>query len=579
MNKAVFFKLFFTASLFFSGGLYAQNLESVGKENPLTITGGVSVNQIGYSVNGIESRRDPYSLYASGNVNFNLYGWSVPFTFTYSNQQTSFQQPFNQYGLHPTYKWITGHFGYASMNFSSYTLAGHLFLGAGIEANPGKFQVSAMYGRLLDAVEPDSLNSSTPPPSFKRMGYGLKAGYADGNDQLHVILFGAKDDVNSISYVPENEGILPEENLVMSLIGSKQLFEKLILKAEYAVSGLTRDSRADEVSLERNRLFGFTGGLFTPRQSSTYYTAFNTNITYQGNGYAFGVGYEKIDPGYKTLGAYYFNNDLENITVNGNTSIFKGKVNIGANVGIQHDNLDDSKVSTMRRVVGALNVGYAASEKLNLAVSYSNFQTYTNIRSPFVDINELTPYDNLDTLDYTQISQNASLNANYILQNERTKRQNLNLNLTFQDASDQQGGVDQNSGNQFYMANAAYSLSLVPQNLTVSASFNYNQNESMSISTTTMGPTLGVRKSLLDKQLRLGLSSSLNQSYTNGSIVNRVTNVRGSGSYSIKKKHSLNLSVVMVNRKSHTEGNASDFTEFTATLGYSYNFSTSKSGN
>ncbi len=93
--------------------LNAQNLEQIGKKNPLTISGGLSVNQIGYAVSGIESRRDPYSFYASGNVNFNLYGWSVPLTFTYSNQQGSFQQPFNQFGLHPTYKWITGHFGYA----------------------------------------------------------------------------------------------------------------------------------------------------------------------------------------------------------------------------------------------------------------------------------------------------------------------------------------------------------------------------------------------------------------------------------------------------------------------------------
>ncbi|UII20016.1 outer membrane beta-barrel family protein [Fulvivirga ligni] len=554
----------------------AQNLESIGEENPLVVTGGVSVNQIGYAVNGIESRRDPYSLYASGNLNFNLYGWSVPFTFTYSNQQTSFQQPFNQYGLHPTYKWVTGHLGYASMNFSSYTLAGHLFLGAGVEANPGKFQVSAMYGRLLDAVEPDSVNASTPLPSFRRMGYGLKAGYADGNDQIHFILFRAKDDINSIAYVPEDEDILPEENLVMSLIGSKQLFEKVILKAEYAISGITRDTRSEEASLENYKIFDYAGNLFTPRQSSAYYNAFKSGVSYQGNGFVVGLGYERIDPGYRTLGAYYFNNDLENITVNGNTSIFGGKVNIGANVGVQKDNLDDAKVSTMKRVVGAVNVGYAATEKLNLALTYSNFQTYTNIRSQFVDINQLTPYDNLDTLDYTQISQNASLNANYILQNERTKRQNLNLNLTFQDASDEQGGVKQNSGNQFYMANAAYSLSLIPRNLTITASFNYNKNESVEIETTTLGPTIGVRKSLLDKKMRVGLAGSWNESYTNGSKVSRVANLRGTGNYSVKKKHNLNLTLAVVNRASNNEGTSADFTEFTATLGYSYNFSTRK---
>ena len=147
------------------------------------------------------------------------------------------------------------------------------------------------------------------------------------------------------------------------------------------------------------------------------------------------------------------------------------------------------------------------------------------------------------------------------------------MNLTFQDASDEQGGVEQNSGSQFYMANAAYSLSLVPKNMTITAAFNYNRNESVSIETQTLGPTLAISKSLFDRQLRTTLSTSWNESFTNGSQVSRVVNVRANGSYSIKKKHNLNLSMVVVNRESDSEGGAQAFTEFTGTLGYSYNFS------
>lgn len=103
-------------------GLSAQNLETIGKEKALTVSGGVSLNQIIYAASGIDSRRDPYSYYASGNINFRLYGWSVPLSFALSNQSVSYQQPFNQYGIHPTYKWVTGHIGYSSMSFSPYTL-------------------------------------------------------------------------------------------------------------------------------------------------------------------------------------------------------------------------------------------------------------------------------------------------------------------------------------------------------------------------------------------------------------------------------------------------------------------------
>ncbi|MEX2336125.1 MAG: hypothetical protein WD555_02500 [Fulvivirga sp.] len=551
----------------------SQNLESIGNENPLTISGGVSLNQIFYAVEGIESRRDPYSYYASGNINFNLYGWSVPLSFTWSNQQDSFQQPFNQYGLHPTYKWLTGHFGYASMNFSPYTLAGHLFLGAGVEARPGKWHVSAMYGRLQKAVAPDTLTEQTQVPAFKRRGYGIKAGYADGNDFVNFIIFRSKDDENSIAYVPDDEEILPEENLVLSVTGGKELFSRVILTAEYAISGITRDTRTTEVDPEGRALFSSAGKMFTPRLSSAYYSAFKSGVTYQADAYSFGVGYERIDPGYRTHGAYYFNNDLENITVNAATAIFSGKVNIATNVGIQRDNLNDQKVSTMERVVGALNVGYAASERLNFSASYSTFQTYTNIRSKFVDINQLTPYDNLDTLNYRQISKNATLNTNYLLSKGESRRQNININLIFQDASDEQGGVEQNSGNQFYMANAAYSLTLVPRNLTITGSFNYNKNKAAAINTTTLGPTLSVSKSMLERKMRIGVSSSWNESYTNGENVSRIANLRANGGYSIKKKHNINVSMVAVNRKTHGEGGTQGFTEFTGTVGYSYNFS------
>ncbi|SMG09479.1 hypothetical protein SAMN05661096_00219 [Marivirga sericea] len=553
--------------------MFSQNLESIGKENPITVSGGVSVNQIFYANNGLDSRRDPYSFFASGNINFDLYGWSVPLSFAYSNQQVSFQQPFNQYSVNPTYKWISGHFGFTNMNFSPYTLGGHNFLGAGVEARPGKWQVSAMYGRLLAPVQPDSTSETRGIPSFRRMGWGVKAGYADGQDQLHFIIFNAKDDVNSIDYVPEEEDILPEENLVISLIGSKKLFSRVVLNAEYSISGITRDTRTEAISPEEYRFFNNVGGLFQPRISTGYYNAFNSGINYQADAFTVGVGLERIDPGYRTLGAYFFNNDLINYTVNAATSIFSGKVNLAGNIGLQKDNLDGEKVSTMERTVGSINVGFAASEKLNISTSYSNFTSFTNIRSQFVDINQLTPYDNLDTLNFTQISQNASVNGSYILQSSEDRRQNLNVNFSFQDAADQQGGVEQNSGSQFYLMNASYSLSLVPKSMTISGSFNYNENKALNNNTRTLGPTLAINQSFLDKALRATLSSSYNSSFSNGDNTANILNIRSSGSYSIKKKHNINLGLAMVNRQSKRESATSDFTEFTATLGYSYNFS------
>jgi hypothetical protein len=549
----------------------SQNLETIGKENPLSVSGSISLNQIFYGVHGIESRRDPYSYYASGNINFSLYGWSVPLSFSVSNQNVSYQQPFNQYGLHPTYKWVTAHVGYNAMTFSPYTLSGHLFNGVGIDLAPGeKFKFSAMYGRLLKAVEPDSLNENASIPSFKRMGYGFKAHYGDSKYFGEVSLFRAKDDSTSIAYIPEDEGILPQENLVLSFSGGVTLFQKLLLKAGFANSAITRDIRAEEG--DGPGIFGNAGFLFTSRISTSYYKAIKGSLSYAGNGYNLGFGYERIDPEYKTLGAYYFNSDLENITVNGATALVGGKVNLAANVGVQHDNLDGSKISTMRRWVSALNVGFAPSDKFNLSAGYSSFQTYTNIRSQFVDINQLTQYDNLDTLNFTQITQNLNLNANYVLPGSEKRRQNLSANASIMKAADEQGGVEQNTGSIFYNVNAAYSLNMVPKNLTLSASINLSQNKALSARSSTLGPTFSISKSLLDKKLRMTGSYSLNNTYTQGSMANRVNSLRANASYTLKKKHNFNLSMVGLNRATKLETGVSDFTEFTGTLGYSYSF-------
>lgn len=548
-----------------------QNLESIGKEKPVSVSGNISANQIFYGVHGIESRRDPYTYYASGNITFSLYGWSVPLSMSFSNQNTSFQQPFNQYSLHPNYKWITGHFGYVSMSYSPYTVNGHTFLGAGVDLAPeGKWKFSALYGRFLKAVEPDSTGYNT---AFKRMGYGFKASYGEGGNFAEMILFHAKDDLNSISYIPDSLDILPQENLVLSIGGGKKIFGNLFVKAELSVSALSKDIRAEEAG--DGNVLTKAKFLYTPRTSSSYYNAFKSSLAYQEEGYSIGVSYERIAPQYRTLGAYYFNNDLENITANGAVAMLQGKMNVAVNAGVQRDNLDKSKISTMRRLVSSVSVGYAPSQKLNMGLSYSSFQTYTNIRSQFVDINQLTPYDNLDTLNYTQISQNVTLTGVYMFGRNESRRQTLNMNFTVQDAADKQGEVDQDSGVRFYNANTAYALNLVPQNMMVSVSFNASLNQGAGTDTRTMGPTAAVSRTFFEKKLRTTLSSSYNNTYNNSVLVSRIINGRVNGGMTWKKKHNINLSVVVVNRSSQgNEGTSQSFTEFTGTLGYSYSFGT-----
>ena len=159
-----------------------------------------------------------------------------------------------------------------------------------------------------------------------------------------------------------------------------------------------------------------------------------------------------------------------------------------------------------------------------------------------------------------------------MLSNTKDKRQNLNLNFSLQNAADKQGDVTQNTGSQFYNVNAGYSLNLVPRNITFTLALNGNINDSPGFQSKTFGPTAAINKTFLDRKLRTSLSSSYNNAYMNSRKTSSILNLRLNGSYTVQKKHNVNLSIAAVNRTTNSETSAKSFTEYTGTLGYSYAF-------
>jgi hypothetical protein len=551
--------------------LAAQNLESIGKAKPFSIAGGISFDQVAYSSSG-DSRRDPYRYVASGNVRLSLYGWDVPLSFTFSNHQTSFSQPFNQYAIDPTWKWITVHAGYTSASFSPYTVNGHTFLGGLIDLAPeGKLKVSALYGRFVRAVIADSTNGLHRHAAFQRDGYGLKASYGDGSNFINAILFHASDDVGSIPRPPDSLGIHPEENLVVSVGIGRRLFQHVILKAEAASSALSKDITAGKVN--GHRAMDLPGFLFHSRSTSSYYQAFKASLDYQRNGWMLGFAWEHIDPEYRTLGAYYFNNDLENVTLNASGDLFKRKITFTSSGGIQRDNLANTKVSTMRRLVGSLNVSWMPTQRLSTTASYSSFQTFTNIRSPFTAIDQVTSFENLDTLNFTQTSRNASVSGMYVIRQGRDKTQTLSIHFSWQQAAESQGQASEHSDTQFWNLTTAYALTLVPNKLTMMIAFNGTRNKAVFMRTSAWGASSALTRVFFEGKLRTTLASSFNRAYSRGAGIHAITNVRLSGAFSVHRRHSVTLSAVVANRI--TAADQKSLTEFTGTLGYSYAFGTS----
>ena len=544
---------------------HTQDLGAIGSAKPISISGSFSSSNIFYSSWGAESRRDPFSYFLSGSLNLSVYGWSVPLSVNYSNQQTTFHQPFNQYGLSPTYKWATAHLGWRSMNFSSYTLAGHAFLGAGVELNPGKWRVAAMYGRLNKGVEYDTTEQANSTPTYERYGYGAKVGYGSATDYVDVIVFKAQDDPGSITAPPEELNVLPGENLVFGINVAKRLLKRVSFTGEWASSAYTRDVRASQASPLASSIYQNLGNLFTPRTSSAYHQAYKGTLHYVGSQYGLQLGYERIDPGYQTMGAYFFNNDTENITVGGNTQLLDSKLTLAVQTGVQRNNLDGNEVNEQRRLINSLNLGYSPTQAWNFSGSYSNFTTNSR-RAP--RLNEITNDTDTLTLDFVQITDNANFSTNYNgKQGKNTYA--ISLNTSYQVANERQGQQVTDRQSRFYNGNVAYSYRIAASDVGFTASLNANRNVDPELSSTALGPAVSVNKSFYEKKLRATWSSSYNRYLSAGTAAGSVVNTRLNTNYNLKKNN-FTLSLMMLRRGA--QANANSFTEFTGTLGYSYSF-------
>src|SRR5690606_30283428 len=185
------------------------------------------------------------------------------------------------------------------------------------------------------------------------------------------------DEINSLTDpFPIELELAPKDNTVVSMESELKIFQTASFRLEYAISGVTEDIRLAEARSQN----GLLAYVLDENISTNYYKALNASLTYPAGKGTVGAGYERIDPGYRTLGAYYFNNDLENITINASQTIFDNRINISINAGLQQDNLNREKSSDQQRIVSSINLNYSASERLGFNGSYSNFQSYTNIK-------------------------------------------------------------------------------------------------------------------------------------------------------------------------------------------------------
>ena len=128
-----------TLSLLFAVALtaQAQDISQIAKSDPLIITGAVGTQNTYYHSSVGDGYASPLSNMVFLNLNISVYGFSMPFSLYYTNDNLDFNYPHLSFNLNPRYKNWTGYLGRGSMEYSSYVMD-MSFNGIGVEYNDGK---------------------------------------------------------------------------------------------------------------------------------------------------------------------------------------------------------------------------------------------------------------------------------------------------------------------------------------------------------------------------------------------------------------------------------------------------------
>ncbi len=552
--------------------MQAQDLENIPDSLYVKATGGINLGLQGYSSNGMNARRDPFSYLLNANLTINISDViNMPFSATFSSGSKTFNQPsFAILGISPKYKAVTLHAGYRNMQFSPYTLNGISFMGGGLEVDPKesiwKFKVLA--GRFAKGIPfKDDINGQIELPSYERWGWGGMLTLGKKDNAIDLILFKATDDHSSVN-IPDSLNIAPKENLTFGVNTRFKVFKNINIKTEYAGSAFTEDTRMEEIVYDRYTYLNNMGGLFTPRLSSSYSHAYSMNAAYSAETFSIGAGFQRVDPDYKTLGSTYMSNDFRNITLNASKSLLENKVTVSGNYGFQKNNLEGDKEQTTNRVIAAVQGSVNINEHWNVSGNYSNYSTESN-----------PTYINLvDSMKYMQVTKNYGGMLSYSTASEAVSH-NVMLNLTVQNSDMLNNSATEVTQTNTLSRNAllSYSISIQPLQLSVNSSVNATVFESEDNTSKTVGPVVSVQRPFLKKKINTSLSWSrmitMNEGRNNSTSV-----IRANVKYKVLPKHTIKLSgsasfFNRYTRNEETEGYVKEKSnESRVMLNYGFNF-------
>ena len=551
-------------------GQFSQFLEESDIDR-VTAGGTIGVTASAYAVDGIENRRAPGMIQTNANMNFNLFGFSSGINLNYSTDDSQFRQNMNNISFNANWRWLNVQAGDVNARFSEYGLSGATIRGGYIRANPGDFLIELTGGRSKRAVRP-SLESGFRRPAFQQWAGAAKIGYGNtSTNYIHLSTFYARDERESITGT--NLEIAPRENLTLTPDFQVQFFDgRFTIGSEVTASLYTRDLNSSVVSMDEVDIPSFFTTIFTPRTSSRINYAGLADARLNLDIFNLGLGYERIQPGFESLGRGNVRDDQERIKINPTLRLMNNRLNISSNISLGRDNLLGNRVQTQKNTNVNSNVQYVFSEAFTLSTTYGLM--LNNISAEEID-------GQTSGGSQSQVSHNLMLQPSVTLRGE-SYTHNISMTggyMSIESKFDNQGGAGaSNYSSESITTGLNYAITL-PAGVTINSSVNYMTNSSDGIEIQNLGFNLGSSYAFFNRRLNVSANAGINRNMSErespGGVVSEtdLQQITGSlnSSYNLTDKDSFTLTL-RTRSNSVLTGMGREFTELEGSFRYQRRF-------
>ena len=398
------FLLFFSAGMVEVLGQGIQDRRVADTDiRVFTASGSISTEAHGYTTTRDVSRRAPLGNVTTANTNFSVLGFRSGLSFRYSTDDSRLRQSMNQVAFNGSWRWVRLAAGDVNPSWSRYSLSGTRIRGGQLQLTPGALTLELTGGRAARAIGPRE-DEPVRRLSYERMLYGARIGVGRTSGSYFMLSgFYARDDKDSITLPEEfggtgdpadngTDGIdgtgspadrrlgqtrrnftPPAENLLISPEFQVSLFNRALqLGAQGSVSAFTRDLRSEQIDIEDAEFPELVGRLLPMdiHSSTRVGVAGGAHMGLNVDPVNLRVEYERIQPGFETLGVRSLRDDRQRYSASLGLSLLDRRVQLDNSIGFDEDNLLGQRVQTQQGLDYAVNVTARMSERLTLSGGY-----------------------------------------------------------------------------------------------------------------------------------------------------------------------------------------------------------------